>query len=94
MTKFGLEVLAGKALSVRPEFIDEISKKVFCLECKLSFALLYLADMFTNKLKTRFNRPFFTEWFLIQKEFTSPFEEISPQELNKCRRFGHCEPIL
>ena len=50
MTKFGLEVLAGKVLSVRLEFIDEIGKKVFCLQCKLSFALLYLADMFTNKL--------------------------------------------
>ena len=27
---------------------------------------------------------FFTEWFQIQKEFTTLFEEMSPQELNKC----------
>ena len=26
---------------------------------------------------------FFTEWFQIQKEFTTPCEETSPQELNK-----------
>ena len=44
---------------------------------------------------------------LIQKEFTTHFEEISPEELNKClqefylsarkrdgRRFGHCAPKL
>ena len=27
---------------------------------------------------------FFTEWFWLQKEITTHFEEISPQELNKC----------
>lgn len=27
---------------------------------------------------------FFTEWFQIQKEFATPFEEMSPPELNKC----------
>ena len=35
------------------------------------------------KLKTKFNT-FLTEWFSIQREFTTPFEEISPKELNKC----------
>ena len=27
---------------------------------------------------------FFTEWFQIQREFATPFEEMSPPELNKC----------
>ena len=27
---------------------------------------------------------FFTEWFQIQGEFATPFEEISPPELNEC----------
>ena len=27
---------------------------------------------------------FFAEWFQIQREFTTPFEEMSPSELNKC----------
>ena len=40
--------------------------------------------MFINKLKTRFNSLFFTEWFQMQKEVITLFEEISPQELNKC----------
>ena len=58
-------------------------KKFFVFKCKLSLALLYLADMFINKRKTKLNG-FFTQWFQIQKEFTSLFEEMSPQELNKC----------
>ena len=56
--KFGLEVLTGKALSVWLEFSDETGNKVFCSQMQLSYALLYLADMFTNKLKTRFNSNF------------------------------------
>ena len=31
VTKFGLEVLAGKALSFWLEFIDKTGEKVFCL---------------------------------------------------------------
>ena len=27
---------------------------------------------------------FFSEWFQIQTEFKTPFEEMSPKELNKC----------
>ena len=27
---------------------------------------------------------FFTEWFQIQREFATPFEEMSPPEPNKC----------
>ena len=40
--------------------------------------------MFINKLKTRFNSLFFTEWFQMQKEVITRFEEIFPQGLNKC----------
>ena len=75
MTKFGLEVLTGKALSVWLEFIDETGEKVFLLT---SLALLYWADAFINKFKSKLNS-FFTEWFQKQKEFITPFEEISPQ---------------
>ena len=39
---------------------------------------LMLADMFINKLT------FFTEWFQMQEEFKTPFEEMSPIQLNKC----------
>ena len=46
-------------LSIKPE------KKFFVYKCKLilSLALLYLLDLFINKLKTKFNNLFFTEWF-------------------------------
>ena len=27
---------------------------------------------------------FFTDWFQLQKEFATPFEEMSPPELNEC----------
>ena len=64
MTKFGLEVLTGKAflLSVRLEIIDdETGQKFFVYKCKLSLslALLYLVDLFINKLKTKFNNLFY-----------------------------------
>ena len=35
VTKFGLEVLRGKALSFWPEFIDKTGKKVFCLQMQI-----------------------------------------------------------
>ena len=53
VTKFGLEVLTGKALSFLLEFIDETGEKVLCL------ALLDLVDLFINKLKTKFNDLFY-----------------------------------
>ena len=40
VTKFGLEVLIGKALSVWLEFIDETGKKVFCLQMEIKGAFL------------------------------------------------------
>ena len=84
MTKFGLEVLTGKALSFLLEFIDKTGEKFFVYRCKLrlSLAILYLVDLFINKLKTKFNDLFY-RMILNTKGFTTPFEEISPQELNK-----------
>ena len=53
-------------------------------KCKLSssLSLLYLVHLFINKLKTKFNDLFY-RMILNTKGFTTPFEEISPQELNK-----------
>ena len=50
--KFGLEVLTGKALSFLLKFIDKTGEKFFVYKCKLSLslALLYLVDLFINKL--------------------------------------------
>ena len=61
VTKFGLEVLTGKALSFRLEFINNPMKKFFVNKCKLSsnLALLYLVDLFITKLKTKFSNLFF-----------------------------------
>ena len=35
VTKFGLEVLTGKALSFLLEFIDKTGEKVFCLQMQI-----------------------------------------------------------
>ena len=53
VTNFGLEVLTGKALYFLLEFIDKTEKEFFVYKCKLSLslALLYLVDLFINKLK-------------------------------------------
>ena len=48
-----MEVLTGEALSVWLEFIAETSEKVFCLQMQIK-SLLFLADIFINKLKTNF----------------------------------------
>ena len=50
-------------------------KNVFVYKCLFSLALLYdlyLAELFI-----------LTEWFQIQKEFTTVFEEMSLEERNK-----------
>ena len=52
------------------------------MQIKLSLALLYLVELFINKLKTKFNNLFY-RMTLNTKKSTTPFEEISPQELNK-----------
>ena len=66
--KVGLEALTGKALSVWLEFIDETGENVFYfqMQIKTCVTVLYLADMFINKPKTKFNT-FFTELIQIQK---------------------------
>ena len=83
MTKFGLEVLTGKTLSFRLEFIDKTGEKAFCLQTQinLSLALLYLVDLFINNLKTKFYDHFYR---MILNTKRIPFKEISLQELNRC----------
>ena len=63
----------------------KLLKTFFVYKCELSIASLYLADMFINRHKTKLNG-LFTERFWIQKEFTTLFEGMSPQELSKCPR--------
>ena len=62
VTKFGLEVLTGKAfclfdlnLSIKP------MKKFFVYKCKLSLslALLFLVDLYIYKFKTKLNNLFY-----------------------------------
>ena len=50
-----------KAFSFWLEFIDQTDEKVFCLQMqiKLSLALLYLVNLFINKLQTEFNNLFY-----------------------------------
>ena len=60
-------------------------KKFFVYKCKLSLslALLYLVELFINKLKTKFNNLFLKNDFKYKKN-SQLLLEISPQELNKC----------
>ena len=60
-------------LSIKPV------KKFFVYKCKLtlSLALLYLVDLFINKLKTKFNDLFLQNYFKYKKNS----QEL---ELNKC----------
>ncbi|CAH3188352.1 unnamed protein product [Porites evermanni] len=37
-----------------------------------------------TKKATKFSLAVFTEWFQMQEEFKTPFEETSPIQLNKC----------
>ena len=74
VTKFGLEVLTGKALSFGLEFIDKTGEKVFCLQMqiKLKSCFIYLVDFFINKLKTKFNN-FFYRMILNTKRIHNSF---------------------
>ena len=49
----------------------------------LILALLYLVDLFINKLKTKLNNLFYRITLNTKRIITTPFEETSPQELNK-----------
>ena len=100
---------SGKALSFWLEFIAiKPVKTFFVYKCKfsLSLSLLYLVDLFINKLKTKFDNLFY-RMILNTKRIHNSFEEISPQELDKFlqkffvgekkrrqRPFGHCAPKL
>ena len=61
--KLGLEALTGKALPVWLEFISETGG---VYKCKLSLALIYLAD-FINKLKTNKFNSFLLNGFNYKK---------------------------
>ena len=65
-TKSGLEVSTRKALSFLLEFIDKTGEKGFC-KLSLSLAILYLVDLFINKLKTKFNNLFLLNDFKYKK---------------------------
>ena len=53
------------------------------MQIKLKSCVTYLVDLFINKLQTKFNNLFY-RMILNRREFSTPFEEISPQELSKC----------
>ena len=85
VTKFGVEVLTGKALSFLLEFINKTGKKGFYSQMQIklkSCVILYFVDLFTNKLKTKFNNLFY-RMILNTKRIHNSFEEASPQELGK-----------
>ena len=65
VTKFGVEVVTGKALSFWLEFIDKTGEEVFCY--KFSLALVYLVDLFISKIKTKFNNLFLQNDFKYKK---------------------------
>ena len=84
-------------------------KRFFVYKCKLSLslALLYLADMFINKLKTKFNSLFYGMILNTKRIFNSfrrNFPAIAKQMPSKVllvgkktprpRLFGHCAPEL
>ena len=73
-------------------FLMKTTKRLFVYKCKLSLALLYLADMFINNFKTKLNVFVFTEEFQIEKVFTILLEEsfIYWQEnMTAIRSVGH-----
>ena len=70
MTKFGLEVLTGKALSFWLEFIDKTGENVFCLQMQIklkSGVTLFSWQLVTNKLKAKFNYLFLQNDFKYKK---------------------------
>ena len=84
-------------------------KRFFVYKCKLSLslALLYLADMFINKLKTKFNSLFYGMILNTKRIFNSfrrNFPAIAKQmpskvlfvgkKTRRSQPFGHCAPEL
>ena len=74
-----------------PVFFFEISDKNqwerFVYKCKLILRNL------TSSLENKSWMIFYTEWFQIQREFATPFEEMSPPEPNKCLQKFVCQNI-
>ena len=59
VTKFGLEVLTGKALSFWLEFIDKTGEKVFCLQMQIKLkSCVSLFSWLVHKLKGQMNQNF------------------------------------
>jgi len=65
-----------KSLSMKSD------EKAFVYKCKLILHNLISFHLFA--FKPKLNGIFFSEWFQIQTEFKTPFEEMSPKEINKC----------
>ena len=67
--KIGLEALTGEAWT----WIYQWKwLQIFCSKCKLSLVLIYLADMFINKIKTKFNS-FLQNRFKYKKKIRNSF---------------------
>ena len=107
VTKFGLEVarVVGPRKNGRARGRKKPVKKFFVYKYKLSLALLYLADMFINKLNGRQSR--LNSFFFLQNRFkykknslkkfraraeTNAF--ICRTRSRESRRFGQCAPKL
>ena len=104
--EFCLEVLTGNLCLFDLNLSMKPVKNVFVYKCKLSLALLYVAELFINKLKTKFNS-FFSRMVLnakrIHNSFCRNFPGRAKQMPSKVllsarksggRRFGHCTPKL
>ena len=73
------EIHKGLNLSIKPV------KKFFVYKCKLSLlslALHYLVDLFINKLKTKFNNPFY-RMILNRKRINNSFLKNVPARAKK-----------
>ena len=109
MTKFGLEVLTGEVCLFDLNFSIKLVKKFFVYKCKLSLSLelLYLVDLFINKLKTKFNNLFLQNDLkyknnsqILSKKFPARAKQMPSRVLLVCKKkrrprsFGHCAPKL
>ena len=109
VTKVGVEVLTGKTLTFDLNLSIKPAKNFFVYKCKLSlsFALLYLVELFINKRKTKFNNLFYKMILntkRIHNSFSGNFPARAKQMPSKVlfvgrkkellRPFGHFAPKL
>ena len=107
--EFCLEVLTGNLCLFDLNLSMKPVKNVFVYKCKLSssLALLYVAELFINKLKTKFNSFFFSRMVLNTKRINNSFCRNFPGRAKQMPskivlsarksgglRFGHCAPKL